>query len=75
VTKSYAVSEIQRCFKDPYLDYGVNLHFGNSNVDLDDPHQVEQLQSVFHAAYTRCGYSRSHEAIHDSQPTLRVKGG
>jgi predicted TIM-barrel fold metal-dependent hydrolase len=48
--KSYALSEIERCAKDPYLHYGLKLHFGNSDVDLDDPQQVAQLRRVFRAA-------------------------
>lgn len=48
--KSYAVSEIERCAKDPYLHYGLKLHFGNSDVDLNDPHQVAQLRRIFRAA-------------------------
>jgi len=48
--KSYALSEIKRCAKDPYLHYGLKLHFGNSDVDLDDPHQVVLVRRVFRAA-------------------------
>jgi predicted TIM-barrel fold metal-dependent hydrolase len=48
--KSYAVSEIERCAKNPYLHYGLKLHFGNSDVDIDDPRQVVQLRRVFQAA-------------------------
>jgi predicted TIM-barrel fold metal-dependent hydrolase len=48
--KSYAVSEIERCARDPYLRDGLKLHFGNSDVDLDDQQQVAQLQRVFRAA-------------------------
>ena len=48
--KSYAVSEIERCAKHPYLHYGLKLHFGNSDADIDDPRQVVQLRRVFRAA-------------------------
>jgi len=48
--KSYAFSEIERCAKNPYLHYGLKLHFGNSDVDIDDPRQVLQLRRVFQAA-------------------------
>ena len=48
--KSYAVSEIERCSKNPYLRRGLKLHFGNSDVDMDDPRQVAQLRRVFRAA-------------------------
>ena len=48
--KDYAVAEIGRCAKDPYLHFGLKLHFGNSDVDLDNPHHVELLRKVFQAA-------------------------
>jgi predicted TIM-barrel fold metal-dependent hydrolase len=48
--KSYAISEIERCAKDPHLHYGLKLHFGNSDVDMDNPSHVAQLRSVFRAA-------------------------
>jgi predicted TIM-barrel fold metal-dependent hydrolase len=48
--KPYAASEIERCAKDPYLHYGLKLHFGNSDVDLDDRGEVTQLRGVFRTA-------------------------
>jgi predicted TIM-barrel fold metal-dependent hydrolase len=48
--KTYALSEIARCAKDPYLRYGLKLHFGNSDVDLDNPEHVTQLRRIFQAA-------------------------
>jgi predicted TIM-barrel fold metal-dependent hydrolase len=48
--KEYALSEIARCSKDPYLHYGLKLHFGNSDVDLDNPEHVARLRQVFQAA-------------------------
>ncbi len=48
--KAYALSEIARCAKDPYLRYGLKLHFGNSDVDLDNPEHVAQLCRIFQAA-------------------------
>lgn len=48
--KDYAVAEIERCARDPYLHYGLKLHFGNSDVSLDDPAQVKKLQVVFRTA-------------------------
>jgi predicted TIM-barrel fold metal-dependent hydrolase len=51
--KEYAVDEIARCAKDPSLPAGLKLHFGNSDVDLDNPMHVQQLQRVFHAANDR----------------------
>jgi len=48
--KNYALGEIERCSKDPQLHYGLKLHLGNSDVQLDDPKHVEKLQTVFRAA-------------------------
>jgi predicted TIM-barrel fold metal-dependent hydrolase len=48
--KSYALDELTRCSKDPQLHYGLKLHFGNSDVDLDNPNDVEKVRKVFEAA-------------------------
>jgi predicted TIM-barrel fold metal-dependent hydrolase len=48
--KDYALAEIARCAKDPNLHYGLKLHFGNSDVDLDNPEHVKKLRKVFQAA-------------------------
>jgi predicted TIM-barrel fold metal-dependent hydrolase len=48
--KDYAVAEIERCAKDPYLHYGLKLHFGNSDVSMDDAEQVKKLRIVFKTA-------------------------
>lgn len=48
--KEYALSEIARCAKDPKLHYGLKLHFGNSDVNLDDPQHVAQLRRIFQSA-------------------------
>jgi predicted TIM-barrel fold metal-dependent hydrolase len=48
--KEYALDELARCAKDPLLHFGLKLHFGNSDVDLDNPIHVEQLRRVFRAA-------------------------
>ena len=44
------MAEIERCAKDPGLRRGLKLHFGNSDVDLDDSTHVVQLQRVFREA-------------------------
>ena len=44
--KEYALDELARCAKDPQLHFGLKLHFGNSDVDLDNPIHVEQLRRV-----------------------------
>jgi predicted TIM-barrel fold metal-dependent hydrolase len=48
--KDYAVEEITRCAQDPSLRSGLKLHFGNSDVDLDNAMHVQKLQRVFRAA-------------------------
>jgi predicted TIM-barrel fold metal-dependent hydrolase len=48
--KDYALQEIDRCAKDPYLHFGLKLHFGNSDVDVKNPRHVQQLQRIFRAA-------------------------
>jgi predicted TIM-barrel fold metal-dependent hydrolase len=48
--KDYALDELARCAKDPQLRAGLKLHFGNSDVDLDNPQHVAQLRRVFRAA-------------------------
>jgi predicted TIM-barrel fold metal-dependent hydrolase len=48
--KAYALDEIARCASNPNLHHGLKLHFGNSDVQLDNPTHVEQLQRVFQAA-------------------------
>ena len=48
--KPYALEELARCSKDPHLHYGLKLHFGNSDVDLDNPKDVVQVKNVFKAA-------------------------
>jgi predicted TIM-barrel fold metal-dependent hydrolase len=51
--KEYALEEIARCAQDPSLRSGLKLHFGNSDVDLDNPSHVQQLVRVFRAANDR----------------------
>jgi uncharacterized protein len=48
--KAYALDEIARCADQANRGMGVKLHFGNSDVQLDDPAHVEQLGRVFQAA-------------------------
>ncbi len=49
----YALRELARCAQDPHLHYGIKLHFGNSDVDLDNPEHVERLRQVFREANRR----------------------
>jgi uncharacterized protein len=48
--KDYALDELARCAKNPQLRRGIKLHFGNSDVQLDNPDHVERLRRVFRSA-------------------------
>lgn len=48
--KDYALDELKRCSRHPYLRRGIKLHFGNSDVQLDNPTHLEQLRRVFQSA-------------------------
>jgi predicted TIM-barrel fold metal-dependent hydrolase len=48
--KDYALEELARCAKDPNLRYGIKLHFGNSDVQTENPEHLEKLKKVFQAA-------------------------
>jgi predicted TIM-barrel fold metal-dependent hydrolase len=48
--KDYALQEIARCAKDPYLHFGLKLHFGNSDVNMEEPQEVAKVRAVFQAA-------------------------
>ena len=48
--KEYALRELARCSKDPNLRRGIKLHFGNSDVQLENPAHVAQMRRIFTAA-------------------------
>jgi predicted TIM-barrel fold metal-dependent hydrolase len=48
--RSYALKEIARCSKDPALRTGLKLHFGNSDVNVDNPDHLARVRRVFHVA-------------------------
>ena len=48
--KDYALDELTRCAKSPNLRYGIKLHFGNSDVQLENPEHIEKLKTIFRAA-------------------------
>lgn len=48
--KPYALEELARCSGDPQLQHGLKLHFGNSDVDLDNSVSVAQVRRIFEAA-------------------------
>ncbi|MET0210803.1 MAG: amidohydrolase family protein [Burkholderiaceae bacterium] len=45
-----ALAELARCAASPGLRRGIKLHFGNSDVQLDDPVHLAKVQRVFAAA-------------------------
>ena len=49
-TRDYAVEEIERCAANARTRYGLKLHFGNSDVELEKPEQLERVTRVFRAA-------------------------
>ena len=48
--KDYALTELERCAANPNLRYGIKLHFGNSDVQLENPAHIEKLKTIFRAA-------------------------
>ena len=48
--RPYAVKEIARCAKNPNLRAGLKLHFGNSDVNVDNPDHLASVRRVFRAA-------------------------
>jgi predicted TIM-barrel fold metal-dependent hydrolase len=51
--KDYALVELERCAKDRNLRHGLKLHFGNSDVQLENTEHIEKLKSIFRAANSR----------------------
>jgi predicted TIM-barrel fold metal-dependent hydrolase len=51
--REYALTELDRCAKDPILRHGLKLHFANSQVDLQNVQHVEQVRQVFRVANAR----------------------
>jgi len=48
--KDYALDELARCAKIPNLRRGIKMHFGNSDVQMENPEHFEKLRRVFQAA-------------------------
>ncbi len=48
--KDYALEELARCSKIPSLKRGIKLHFGNSDVQLENPEHLEKMKAIFRAA-------------------------
>jgi predicted TIM-barrel fold metal-dependent hydrolase len=51
--KDYALAELERCAGAPGHHRGLKLHFGNSDVQLEEPGHREALRRVFAAANAR----------------------
>ena len=51
--RPYAIEELTRCYNSPQLRYGLKLHFGNSDVDLDNFQNVAQVRRIVETA-NRC---------------------
>ena len=45
--RDYADAEMRRCAREPSLRTGVKLHFGKSDVQLDNPDHVATVRNVF----------------------------
>ena len=50
--KDYALIELNRCAKNPATRRGIKMHFGNSDVRLENPEHIEKLKAIFRAANT-----------------------
>lgn len=48
--KDYALRELERCAAHPVLRHGIKMHFGKSDVQLENPAHIARLQDVFRAA-------------------------
>lgn len=48
--KDYARDEVTRCARGPHLRFGLKLHFGNSDVDLENSQHRDRLREVFRIA-------------------------
>ncbi len=48
--KDYALEELERCAAHPGLRHGIKMHFGNSDVQLENPGHIARLKEVFRAA-------------------------
>ena len=48
--KDYAIAEVERCAADRQFGRMLKLHFGNSDVQVNDPVHLAKLQAFFRAA-------------------------
>jgi predicted TIM-barrel fold metal-dependent hydrolase len=68
--RDYAQEELARCAMDPQLHFGLKLHFGNSDVNVDDPEQLERMREIFRAAdrYQMAIAVHMHASISNRRP-------
>jgi predicted TIM-barrel fold metal-dependent hydrolase len=68
--RDYAQEELARCAMDPQLHFGLKLHFGNSDVNVDDPEQLERVREIFRAAdrYEMTIVVHMHASIANRRP-------
>jgi predicted TIM-barrel fold metal-dependent hydrolase len=48
--KDYAIAEVERCAVDKQFGRMIKLHFGNSDVQVNDPVQLEKMKAFFRTA-------------------------
>lgn len=48
--KDYAVAELERCAANARMGRAVKLHFGNSDIEVDNPDHLAKLKTFFSAA-------------------------
>jgi predicted TIM-barrel fold metal-dependent hydrolase len=70
----YAIKEIARCARDANLRIGLKLHFGNSDVDVDNPEHLARVRRVFRAANRHRMAHRTPACEHRSPSPLWSKG-
>jgi predicted TIM-barrel fold metal-dependent hydrolase len=70
--KDYADAEIRRCGGEPSLRTGLKVHFGNSDVQLDNPEHVEKVKAVF--AYANAAGMAIAVHLHGSTNRQRPHG-
>lgn len=75
--KDYALEELARCAGDRRFGRGIKLHFGNSDVQLDEPAHLERLRRVFRTANEQGMAIVVHlrASISRKRPTARRRPG
>ena len=48
--KDYALAELERCARDRHFGRGIKLHFGNSDIQLEEVTHLAALRKIFSAA-------------------------